>query len=58
MINPIPPTAAIPRKQIFMESQSSLLSGFLESFSNLELDLRNDLSPMVSRILSKISSNM
>jgi len=57
-MNPTKPIATVPRKQIFMESQSSLLPGFVASFSNLEHDLRNDISPMVPRTLSKISSNM
>jgi len=39
----------MPSKQIFIESQSSLLPGFVESFSSLEHDLRNDLNPKVAR---------
>jgi hypothetical protein len=50
--------AMVPKKQIFTESQSSVLPGFVESFSNLEADVKNDLSPNVPRHLSKIDSNM
>jgi hypothetical protein len=35
---PIPPIAIVPRKQIFIESQSSVLPGFVASFSNLDAD--------------------
>jgi len=47
--NPIPPIAMIPRKHIFSESQSSVLPGFVASFSNLDADWKNDLSPNVPR---------
>jgi len=35
---PIPPIAIIPRKDIFIDSQSSVLPGFVASFSNLDAD--------------------
>ena len=46
---PIPPMAMVPKKQIFIESQSSVLPGFVASFSNLDADIKNDLSPKVPR---------
>jgi len=48
MIKPITPMTVIPRAQILIDSQSSLLPGFLASLSNLEHDLRNDLNPKVT----------
>jgi hypothetical protein len=38
IMKPIPPIATVPRKQIFIESQSSVLPGFVASFSNLDAD--------------------
>jgi len=43
MMKPIIPTNAVPRKQIFIESQSSLLPGFVARCSNLLAEARNDL---------------
>jgi hypothetical protein len=34
-----------PKKHIFIESQSSVLPGFVASFSNLDAAAKNDLSP-------------
>jgi len=45
MMNPIIPMAAMPRRHILMESQSSSLPGFLASFNSLETAPRNDLNP-------------
>jgi hypothetical protein len=45
--------ASMPKKQIFIESHSSLLPGFVASFSNLDADLKNDLSPKVHRTFQK-----
>jgi hypothetical protein len=50
--NATAPTAKTPRKQIFTESQSSLLPGFFASRNSLEDDLRNDFSPKVARSLN------
>jgi len=50
--NAIAPIARIPRKQIFTESQSSVLPGFFASFNSLAEDLRNDFSPKVVRSLN------
>jgi len=58
MMKPTPPIAMVPSRHIFIESQSSLLPGFVESLSNLEHDLRNDLTPKVPRTFQKINSNM
>jgi len=58
MMKPTPPIAAVPRRHIFIESQSSLLPGFVASLSSLELDLRNDLSPMVFRTFQKSITGM
>jgi hypothetical protein len=38
IMKPIPPIASTPRKHIFIESQSSVLPGFVASFSNLDAD--------------------
>jgi hypothetical protein len=46
-IKPIKPISAMPRKQIFIESQSSLLPGFVANLSSLFEAERNDLNPMV-----------
>ena len=46
---PIPPMARVPKKQTFIESQSSVLPGFVASFSNLDADWKNDRSPNVPR---------
>jgi len=46
---PIPPMAITPRKHIFIDSHSSVLPGFLASFSNLDADSKNDFSPKVPR---------
>jgi len=35
---PIPPIAIVPKKQIFIDSQSSVLPGFLANFSSLDAD--------------------
>jgi hypothetical protein len=48
-MKPIPPIAMVPRKHIFIESQSSVLPGLVASFSNLDADVKNDLSPKVPR---------
>ncbi len=45
MMKPIAPMAAIPRMQIFIDSHSSSLPGFLASFSILAAELKNDLMP-------------
>jgi len=37
MMNPIKPIAPMPRKQIFIDSQSSLVPGFTASFNVLAL---------------------
>jgi hypothetical protein len=50
--NATAPTTKIPRKQIFTDSQSSLLPGFFASFNSLAEDLRNDFSPKVVRSLN------
>jgi hypothetical protein len=47
IMNPISPTAPIPKKQIFIDSQSSLFPGFTASFSVLAHWDRNDLKPIV-----------
>jgi len=49
---PNAPTTATPSKQIFIESQSSVLPGFLASLSNLEADLRKDPNPKFTRSLN------
>jgi hypothetical protein len=49
IMKPIPPIAMVPRKHIFIESQSSVLPGLVASFSNLDADVKNDLSPKVPR---------
>jgi len=48
-MKPIPPMAMVPRKHIFIESQSSVLPGFVASFSNLDAEIKNDRSPKVLR---------
>ena len=48
-MKPIPPIAAVPRKQIFIESHSSVLPGFVANFSNLDADWKNVFSPNVPR---------
>ena len=53
MMKPTPPIAIVPRRHIFIESQSSVLPGFVASLYNLEADLRNDLSPKVPRTFQK-----
>jgi hypothetical protein len=58
MMKPITPIATVPSRHIFIESQSSLLPGFVASFNNLEADWKNDLIPKVHRTFSKINSNM
>ena len=45
--------AIVPKKHIFIESQSSVLPGFVASFSNLDADVKNDLSPKVPRTFQK-----
>ena len=47
-MKPIPPTAAMPIKHIFSDSQSSLLEGFLAILSNREHEDRKDAKPMVN----------
>jgi hypothetical protein len=47
MTNPITPISAIPRKQIFIESQSSLRPGFVAKRNNLRAEERNDLNPIL-----------
>jgi len=47
MINPIIPIAPMPRMHIFIDSQSSLLPGFVASFSVFAHCARNDLNPIV-----------
>ena len=42
-----------PRKQIFIESHSSSLPGFLASCISLRAELRNDLKPMVIQPLKQ-----
>jgi hypothetical protein len=53
MMKPTAPIAAVPSRHIFIESQSSVLSGFVASFNNLEADLKNDFSPKVFRTFQK-----
>lgn len=48
-MNPIPPITIMPRKQIFIDSHSSVLPGFVASFSNRDADVKNDFSPKVVR---------
>jgi len=48
-MKPIPPITMVPRKHIFIESQSSVLPGLVASFSNLDAAVKNDLSPKVPR---------
>ena len=48
-MKPIPPMTIVPKKQIFIESHSSVLPGFVASFSNRDTDVKNDLSPKVPR---------
>jgi len=50
--NATAPTANTPRKQIFTESQSSVLPGFFASLNSLADDLKNDFSPKVVRSLN------
>jgi len=57
-MKPTPPIAAVPSRHIFIESQSSLLPGFVASLNNLEHDLRNDLGPKVSRTFQKSITDM
>jgi len=38
IMKPIPPIARMPKKQIFIDSHSSVLPGFVASFSNLDAD--------------------
>lgn len=45
MTKPIVPTARIPSTHILMESQSSVLLGFLANLSSLEQDSKKDLNP-------------
>jgi len=47
MMKPITPMSAVPRKQIFIESQSSLLPGFVARRSNLLAEERNDLMLLI-----------
>jgi hypothetical protein len=47
MMNPISPTAPIPKKQILIDNQSSFLPGFIASFNVLVHWDKNDLKPMV-----------
>jgi hypothetical protein len=53
MMKPTPPIAIVPSRHIFIESQSSVLPGFVASFNNLEADLKNDLSPKVPHTFQK-----
>jgi hypothetical protein len=53
IMKPIPPMATVPKKHIFIESQSSVLPGFVASFSNLDADIKNDFSPKVPRTFQK-----
>lgn len=46
---PTAPIAATPKMQIFMDSHSSSLPGFLANFIILAAELRNDLSPKVTQ---------
>jgi hypothetical protein len=46
---PIPPITMMPKKHIFIESQSSVLPGFVASFSNLDADAKNDFNPNFPR---------
>jgi len=46
---PMTPIAAMPKRQIFTESHSSSLPGFLASFSSLAAELKNDLTPKVAQ---------
>jgi len=48
IIKPIPPTATMPIKHIFSDSQSSLRDGFLAILSSREHEDRKDLKPMVN----------
>jgi hypothetical protein len=48
--------AIMPRKQILIESQSSVLPGFLASFSNLLHELRKDINPKGYTYLSNTCS--
>jgi hypothetical protein len=52
MIKPTNPIAPMPRKHIFIDSQSSLAPGFTASFSVFALRDRNDLTLMVRRTLN------
>jgi hypothetical protein len=52
-MKPIPPIAIMPRTHIFIDSHSSVLPGFVASFSNLDDDCKNDLSPKVPRTFQK-----
>jgi len=45
IMKPMTPMTPMPKTQIFIDSQSSLLPGFLESFSNLALEDRKSLKP-------------
>jgi len=48
IMNPIKPIKKTPKKQILIESQSSLRPGFFESLNSLEHDLRNDEKPKLT----------
>jgi len=47
MRKPMAPIAATPKTQIFTDSHTSSLPGFLASFSILAAELKNDLTPNV-----------
>jgi hypothetical protein len=46
---PMPPITATPNKHILIDSQSSVLPGFVASFSNLDADVKNVLIPNLLR---------
>jgi len=47
MTKPIAPIATTPKMQIFTDSHTSSLPGFLANFSILAAELKNDLTPNV-----------
>ena len=49
----MPPIAKVPNAHILIESQSSLLPGFVANLNILELDLKNDCNPKVLRTFQK-----
>jgi len=47
-----------PKKQIFIDNQSSSLPGFFDSFKILLAELKKDLKPMVAQPQQTITSDI